>query len=272
MVNGRNPNRSDPETRLSLRVEDTDTYQLVAAVRELEAHLLHEQACHLADVRALLVELYQRDGVSVHHATLDAQADDVAAQERAERFLEELVARIHPGAELLELASQLDDHGLGVWREAVASLVEACPPSLLPWRWRVEEEQRGELRGHAHLVRTEAHLGGVLRRYSLAGRLRHRRRVAELRAELATCRTLRERSETRLAFMDAKLLVIDRTEQTRAAWIHDAHQVLARGVAAAQILAGRQQQPGSKNAHGGEPAGRRPAAAGDGRTRPRVAS
>lgn len=78
MVNGRNPNRSDSETRLSLRVEDTDTYQLVAAVRELEAHLLHEQACHLADVRALLVELYQRDGIAVDDATLDAQADDVA--------------------------------------------------------------------------------------------------------------------------------------------------------------------------------------------------
>jgi hypothetical protein len=95
---------------------------------------------------------------------LDAQAEDVDAQERAERFLGELATRIHQGAELLELASQLDDHGLGVWREAAASLVEACPPCLLQWRWRVEEEQRAELRGHAYLVRTEAHLGGVLRR------------------------------------------------------------------------------------------------------------
>jgi hypothetical protein len=90
-VNARTPNRYHPEGNLSLLVEDTDTYQLVAAARELEAHLLHEQACHLADVRALLVELYQRDGVAVDDATLDAQADEVAAQERAERFLEELV-------------------------------------------------------------------------------------------------------------------------------------------------------------------------------------
>jgi hypothetical protein len=268
MVTGRNPNRADSETRLSLRVEDTDTYQLVAAVRELEAHLLHEQACHLADVRALLVDLYQRDGVSIDDTALDAQADDVAAQERAERFLEELATRIHPGAELLEPASQLDDHGLEVWREAAASLVEACPPSLHRWRWRVEEEQRGELRAHAHLVRTEAHLGGVLGRYGLAGRLRHRRRVAELRTELATCRTLRERSETRLAFMDAKLLVIDRTEQARAAWLHEVHQVLARGVAATQVLAER-QQPASQDSRGGGPA--KPAAS-DGQLRPRVAS
>lgn len=255
------PYPDHPEGRPSLRVEDSDTYQLVAAARELEAHLLHEQARRLADVRAMLVELYQRDGVAVDDALLDAQAEDVDTQERAERFLGEVATRIHPGAELLKLASQLDDHGLGVWREAAASLVEACPPCLLPWRWRVEEEQRAELRGHAHLVRTEAHLGGVLRRLGMASRLR---------GELATCRTLRERSETRLAFMDAKLLVIDRTERARAAWIHNAHQVLARGVAAAQILAGRQQQPGSKNARDGEPVSR-PAAA-DGRRRPRVAS
>jgi hypothetical protein len=269
-VNEPTPHPDHPEGRLSLRVEDSDTYQLVAAARELEAHLLHEQARRLADVRAMLVELYQRDGVAVDDALLDAQAEDVDAQERAERFLGEVATRIHPGAELLELASQLDDHGLGVWREAAASLVEACPPCLLSWRWRVEEEQRAELRGHGHLVRSEAHLGGVLRRLGMASRLRHRGRVGRLRGELATCRTLRERSETRLAFMDAKLLVIDRTEQARATWIHNAHQVLARGVAAAQILAGRQQQPESKNAHGGEPVGR--TAAGDGRRRPRVAS
>jgi hypothetical protein len=269
-VNEPTPYPDHPEGRLWLRVEDSDTYQLVAAARELEAHLLHEQARRLADVRAMLVELYQRDGVAVDDALLDAQAEDVDAQERAERFLGELATRIHPGAELLELAGQLDDHSLGVWREAAASLMEACPPCLLPWRWRVEEEQRAELRGHAHLVRAEAHLGGVLRRLSVASRLRHRGRVGRLRGELATCRTLRERSETRLAFMDAMLLVIDRTEQARAAWIHDAHQVLARGVAAAQILAGRQQQPESKDAHGGEPVGR--PAAEDGRTRPRVAS
>jgi len=254
---------------LSLRVEDSDTYQLVAAVRELEAHLLHEQACRLADVRAMVVELYQRDGVAVDDALLDAQAEDVDAQERAERFLGELATRIHPDAELLALAGQLDDRDLGVWREAAASLVEACPPCLLPWRWRVEEEQRAELHGHAHLVRTEAHLGGGLRHLGVASRLRHRGRVGRLRGELATCRTLRERSETRLAFLDAKLLVIDRTEQARAAWMHDAHQVLARGVAAAQILADRQQQPDSKDVQGG-PVGRPPAE--EGRTRPRVAS
>ena len=119
---------------LSLRVEDSDTYQLVAAVRELEAHLLHEQACRLADVRAMVVELYQRDGVAVDDALLDAQAEDVDAQERAERFLGELATRIHPDAELLALAGQLDDRDLGVWRDAAASLVEACPPCLLPWR------------------------------------------------------------------------------------------------------------------------------------------
>jgi hypothetical protein len=68
--------------------------------------------------------------------------------------------------------------------------------------------------------------------------------------------------------MDAKLLVIDRTEQARAAWLQEVHQVLARGVAAAQVLAER-QQPVNQGTPGGEPAR---SAAHDGQVRPRVAS
>jgi len=225
-----------------MRVDDTDTYELYTAVRELEALLLHEQAGRVADVRALLAELYQRDAVQVEDAVLDAQAEEVAAQERGERFLAELATRIHPGAELVELAGQLDDHALGLWREAASSLVEEAPPSVVHLRWRVEEEQRGELRGHAHLVRTEAALGAQLRRYSLLVRWWRRRQVAELRGKRDTCRTLRERSERRLAYLDAKLQVIDRAEQARSAWIADAREVLTRGLAAVQVLAEREQQ------------------------------
>jgi hypothetical protein len=231
-----------PDGRMLLRVEDAGSYHLVAAARELEAHLLHEQARHLADVRALLAELYERDGVAVEDAMLDAQAQDVACQERGERFLQELATWLHPGAELLELASQLDEHGLGVWREAAASLVEVCPPSLAQLRWRVEEEQRAELRSHAHLVRTEAHLGALRRRLGLAGRLWQRGRVAGLRDQLTDCRQHRERSGRRLAHLDAKLHVIQRAEQARAAWIAQARAVLIRGLAAAQMLAEREPQ------------------------------
>ncbi len=224
-----------------LAVDDTDTYHLAAAARELDAHLLHEQARHLADVRSMLAELHERDSLQIEDAALDTQAEDVAYQERGERFLAELASRLHPRAELVELAGQLDDHALGVWREAACSLVDEAPPSLLHLRWRVEEEQRGELRGHAHLVRTETHLGGLLRRYGLVGRWWHRSQVARLRGQLANCRGLRERSERRLAFMDAKLQVIQRTEQARAAWIAGAREVLVRGLAAAQILNEREQ-------------------------------
>jgi hypothetical protein len=233
--------RSYPDGHLAVRVDDIDTDHLAAAC-ELEAHLLHEQARHLADVRALLVDLYQRDDVQVEDTVLDAQAEDVARLERGERFLTELATRIHPGDELLELATGLNDHALGVWREAAASLVDEATPCLLQLRWRVEEEQRGELRSHAHLVRTEAHLGRLLRRYGLAGRLWERDQVAELRSRLADCRMQRERSEQRLASMDAKLQVIQRTEQARAAWITRAREVLARGLAAVQILAERHQR------------------------------
>jgi len=234
--------RSYPDGQWVVRVDDTDTYQLYAAARELEALLLHEQAGRVADVRALLAGLYQRDGVQVEDAVLDAQAEEVAAQERGERFLAELATRIQPGAELVELAGQLDDHALGLWREAASSLVEEAPPSFVHLRWRVEEEQRGEQRGHAHLVRTQAALGAQLRRYSLLMRWWRRRQVAELRGKHDTCRTLRERSERRLAYLDAKLQVIDRAEQARSAWIADAREVLTRGLAAVQVLAERQQQ------------------------------
>src|SRR6266508_1641122 len=44
--------RSYPDAPLA--VDDRDTYQLVAAARELEALLLHEQARHLAEVRGML--------------------------------------------------------------------------------------------------------------------------------------------------------------------------------------------------------------------------
>jgi len=82
-----------------VRVDDTDTNQLQAATHELEALVLHEQACHLGDVRALLVELYERDGVAIEDGLLDAQTQEVAAQERGARFLQELATRLHPGDE-----------------------------------------------------------------------------------------------------------------------------------------------------------------------------
>src|SRR6266545_294090 len=89
--------RSYPDGHLAVRVDDTDTHLLHGAARELEAHLLHEQARHLAEVRSLLAELYQRDGVQVEDAALDVQAEDVAARERGEVFLQELATRLHPG-------------------------------------------------------------------------------------------------------------------------------------------------------------------------------
>jgi hypothetical protein len=248
---------------LSVSVDDTDAYQLAAA-RELEALVLHERARRLAEVRALLVELYQRDGAQVQDAVLDAQAEEVAAQERGERFLADLASRIHPSDELLGLAAGLDDHGLGAWREAAASLVEVCPPCLLHLRWRVEEEQRGELRGHARLVRTEVALGARLRSFGPVGRWWHREQVAELCGELADCRSSRERSERRLAYLDAKLLVIERAEQARTAWIADARQVLTRGLAAVQVLAERERRQG-------ESGGLAWPAAVEGRARPPVA-
>jgi hypothetical protein len=220
-------------------VRADDTNQLYTAARELEAHLLHEQAHHLANVRSLLAELYQRDGVAVEDAMLDAQAEDIACQERGERFLQELATRLYPSAELLELAHQLDDHALELWREAAASLVEVCPPSLAQLRWQVEEQQRAELRSHAHLVRTEIHLDAEQRRYRLAW-WRHRQ-VAELAGQLTECRRRRERSGRRLAHLDAKLQVIDRAEHARATWIAQAREILVRGVAGAQVLTERQK-------------------------------
>jgi hypothetical protein len=243
-----------PDGPPAVRVDDTD--QLQAAARELEAVALHEQARHLAKVHATLAELYRRDGVQVQDAELDAQADQLALLERGDRFLQDVATRLHPGGELLALARQVDDHGLGVWREAAGSLVDVCPPSLAQLRWRVEEEQRAELRSHAHLVRCEAQLGGLLRRLGLVGRWWRRQRAAELRDELADCRQRRERSQARLAHLDAKLRVIDNTEHARAAWIAQAREVLVRGVAAAQVLAEcePQQQDGQRAAAEGPPA------------------
>jgi hypothetical protein len=232
--------RSYPDGPPAVRVDDTD--QLHAAARELEALALHEQARHLAQVHATLAELYRRDGVQITDAELDAQADDLALLERGDRFLQDVATRLHPDSELLALARQVDDHGLGVWREAAGSLVDDCPPSLAHLRWRVEEEQRAELRSNAHLVRTEARLGGLLRRLGLVGRWWRRRRAAELAGQLADCRVRRERSARRLAQLDAKLQVIDNTEHARSAWIGQAREVLVRGVAAAQVLAEREQQ------------------------------
>jgi hypothetical protein len=236
--------RSYPDSPFAVRVDDT--HQLQAAARELEALALHEQARHLAEVHAMLAEQYRRDGVQIAHAKLDAQADYLALLERGDRFLQDVATRLQPGSELLALARQVDDHGLGVWREAAGSLVDDCPPSLVHLRWRVEEEQRAELRSHAHLVRREAQLGGLLRRLGLVGRWWRRRRAAELAGQLADCRRRRERSARRLAHLDAKLQVIDNTEHARAAWITHAREVLVRGVAAAQVLAERQQRDGEQ--------------------------
>jgi hypothetical protein len=144
--------RSYPHGPPAVRV---DTSQLQAAARELEALALHEQTRHLAELHATLAEL-RRDDVQITDAELDAQAGYLALLERGDRFLQDVAARLQPGSELLALARQVDDHGLGVWRQAAGSLVDDCPPSLVHLRWGVEEEQRAELRSHAHLVRTEA--------------------------------------------------------------------------------------------------------------------
>jgi hypothetical protein len=232
--------RSYPDHPPAVRADDTD--QLQAAARELEAVALHEQARHLAELHATLAELYRRDGVQVTDAVLEAQADELALLERGDRFLQDVATRLHPGRELLALARQLDDHGLRVWRQAAGSLVDDCPPSLVHLRWRVGEEQRAELRSHAHLVRHEAQLSARLRRLGLVGRWWRRRQAVELAGQLAECRRRRERSARRLALLDAKLQVIDNTEHARAAWITQAREVLVRGVAAAQVLAEREAQ------------------------------
>jgi hypothetical protein len=242
--------RSYPDAPPAVRVDDLD--QLQAAARELEAVALHEQARHLAEARATLAELYRRDGVQL--AELDAQADHLALLERGDRFLQDVATRLHPDNELLELARQVDDHGLGVWRQAAGSLVDDCPPSLVHLRWRVEEEQRAELRSHAHLVRREAQLCAQLRRSSLIGRWWRRQQAAELAGQLADCRRRRERSARRLAHLDAKLQVIDNTEHARGAWIAQAREVLVRGVAAAQVLAERQDRDGEQAARPARPA------------------
>jgi len=234
--------RSYPDGPPAVRVDDPDSSQLqAAAARELEGLALHEQARHLAEVWATLAELYRRDSVQITDAELEAQADHLALLERGDRFLEDVATRLQPDGELLALARQVDDHGLGVWREAAGSLVDDCPPSLVHLRWQMEEEQRAELRSHAHLVRREAELGTRLRRLGLVGRWWRRRRAAELASQLADCRVRRERSARRLVLLDAKVQVIDNTEHARAAWIRQAREVLIRGVAAAQVLVEREQ-------------------------------
>jgi hypothetical protein len=255
--------RSYPDGPPAIRVDDTD--QLQAAARELEALVLYEQARHLAEVHAMLAERYRRDGVQVQDAELDAQADSLALLERGDRFLKDVATRLHPGSELLALARQVDDRGLGVWREAAGSLVDDCPPSLAQLRWRVEEEQRAELRSHACLVRIESQLGTQLRRLGLVRRWWRRGRAAELASQLADCRRRREQAERRLAVLEAKLAVIEATEQARMVWIAQAREVLVRGVAAARVLADQHpQQDAAVEAA-------RPAA-GDGRGWPQVAS
>jgi hypothetical protein len=219
-----------------LVVDDSDTYRLMAAARELEALVLYEQARRLAEVRELLAERYAHDGVAIEDAALEAEVEQVAAEERADRFLQEQAGRIDQDAELLELAVQLDDHALGVWRQAAASLVEVCPTSLGHLRGRVEQERRAQLRGQAQGVRIQAALEGQLTSMGLVGRVAYRRRVAELHGRLAMCRDGLERSQARLGWLAAKLQVIDTTEQAREAWLADAHDVLARGVAAARVL------------------------------------
>jgi hypothetical protein len=229
--------RSYPAHHPPVRVDDTDTWLVAAAARELEAHLVFERVRQVADARALLAALYADDGVAVKDAVLDAQAEDVARLERADRFLQKLAAHLQPNAEVLEAAAGLDDHTLLVWEEAAASLAEDCPPALAHLRLRVEEARRGELRGHAQLVRAETQLAGRLGRFGLAGRLWRRRHLAVLSAQLGDCRRRRQQAERRLALLEAKLAVIEATEHARTVWIAQAHEVLVRGVAAAQVLA-----------------------------------
>jgi hypothetical protein len=246
-------------------VDNTDTWLLAAAARELEAHLLFERARQVADARALLAALYEGDGVAVEDATLDAQAEDVARLERADRFLQELAAHLQPDAEVLEAAAGLDDHTLQVWEEAAASLAEDCPPTLTHLRGQIEGTRRGELRSHAQLVRAETQLAGRLRRFGLVRRLWYRRHLGVLAGQLADCRRRRQQADRRLAVLEAKLAVIEATEQARMAWIAQTREVLVRGVAAAQVLA-------DHHSHQDAAVEALRPAAGDGRGWPQAAS
>jgi hypothetical protein len=221
--------RSYPAHHPAVRVDDTDTWLLAAAARELEAHLVFEQARQVADARALLAELYEADGVAVEDAVLDAQAEDVARLERADRFLHELPAQLQPDAELLAAAASLDDHTLLMWEEAAANLAEDCPPTLAHLRWPIEETRRGELRSHAQLVRAETQLAGRLGRFGLARRLWRRRHLGVLGSQLADCQRRRQQAERRLALLETKLAVLESAEQARMVWIAQAREMLVRG-------------------------------------------
>jgi hypothetical protein len=249
----------------TVRVDDTDTWLLAAAARELEAHLSFERARQVADARALLAELYKGDGVAVEDTVLDAQAEDVARLERADRFLHELAAHLQPDAEVLEAAVGLDDHTLLMWEEAAASLAEDCPPTLAHLRLPIEETRRSELRSHAQLVRAETQLAARLARFGVVRRLWHRRHFGVLGAQLADCCRRRQQVERRLTVLEAKLQVIEATEQARTIWIAQAREVLVRGVAAARVLADQHPQ------HDAVVDAPRPAA-GDGRGWPQAAS
>ena len=189
-------------------------------------------------------ELYRRDGIQITDAEVEAQADHLALLERGDRFLKDVATRLHPDGELLALARQVDDHGLGVWREAAGSLVDDCPPSLVHLRWRIEEEQRAELRSHAQLLRREAQLGTSAASLGSGGAVvapPAGRRVGEPAGRLPRAAGAVGAAPWPSG---AKLQVMENTERARAAWEWQTREVLVRGVAATQVLVERRTGPG----------------------------
>jgi hypothetical protein len=216
---------------------DADPDAVQACLDELDAVLARRAQRRLADARALLSELAERDGEPLDPVRLEAEAERVCEQEEQERLAAELRRLVTPDPAAARQARARSDQALGRCCQAAVDVLATLPRSLEEFAPEAERRHAAERAVRDGLAKREAEVAQLIEQ--ARGRRLARRRA--LRRELAGLHRDRRASEERLRPAAARLAAVRALQAQRAGWLArpDVAGVLAAGAAALRELAAR---------------------------------
>jgi hypothetical protein len=223
---------------------DPDAVQ--AALDEFDALLARRAQRRLADARAMLSELAERDGEPLDPVRLEAEAEWACEQEEQERLAAELRRLTTPDPTAARQARAHSDQALERCCQAAVDVLATLPRSLDEFAPEAEGRRAAERAVRDGLARREAEAARLLE--EARGRRLARRRA--LRRELARVHRDRQATEQRLQVAAARLAAVRVRQAQRAGWLArpDVAGVLAAGAAALRELAARAGDDGAATA------------------------
>lgn len=220
---------------------DLDAVQ--ACLDEFDALLARRAQRRLADARALLSELAERDAEPLDRVRLEEEAERACEQEEQERLAAELRRLVTPDANAVRQARDRGDQALERCCQAAVNVLATLPRSLDEFAPEAERRYAAERAVRDGLAKREAEATRLLK---AAGWWRRR----ALRRELASLHRDRQAADERLRTAAARRAAVRVREGQRAGWLArpDVAAVLTAGVVALRELAARAGDGGAATA------------------------